>query len=1611
MKHLQSKGKVKRTKGIKFVAIATMFAASAAIMAVGIGNPPGDAANPINIIAFPQRDFVSSSGYLSTDRVVVRVIHNPTIYPGATGGTTDDLTRTEPDGSSLSWIQPTDAPDLPPADPTLGIVEVNHPGGACWVGQTPDIRPGDQVQIEIMADYANTDGDGNPLTGGRVGRIDETVVQNVTAKRPVQTGPSTVAIHGAAQTSFSGVAPTGPLPSNVIEQRLVSPGNLFDLNNKRTLRADTTGLLNGTLVFDPIGVDNPNGINWTATYTGLSAADVERALAAETRGMWLGNAVLPAGEITTFELGAAVVPGPQAPCSAPLEVLPAPDGVDDLPPNTPTGLTADTLGSPNSVTLNWVASTDNITPGDLNDNPGVTSYGIYRINGLDGTTIAVANVQNPDGTAPAPVTYVDKNVPPGSYTYKVDAADSIGNRSAKSVASAPEVITAINPDPNPADINEPPAGTHALLAFPSRDFVSAEGFNDVDSVSIEIIRNGIIVSNAEALIPDETGLVEVNHPGGFCWDGVTPEIRAGDIFRATGFRGSTVVSIDQIHVANVTAKKAVLVTAPGLLPATLKITGTAQDSNGVPIPIDQLEQRLVGASRDPFDINSRRALRADSAGAGDGTMSYDLANNPTGINWTATYVLETQHDVDLALDVESRVLWLGRDPLAGNELTLFENGLADPPGPSTGFCSAPIEAPDQIVPTTPSGFSAQGSGDRQLTFSWVGSTDEWGVAGYKIFDNGLEVAIAGSSATSLILTNVAPGNHIYTLRAFDNASPLGAGTNPVARLTAGMGNRYGNNSAAAALTLFNGLPVAGGSINVTDLIPPTKPTDLIATIDISNPLQPKINLSWTGSTDNIGVDHYIVHRNVSFSGSPVDFTVNGTSFTDGINPPALNSGLNQYTIEAVDTVGNLSGDSAALIVDLDAPNDGFAPTVPAGVTAVVGPDPIHGNNVALSWTAAVDGDLVAHKIYRANHTAPEALIAIVRGDIVTFNDNNLPAGTYHYTVTGIDLHGNESAHSAPPASVVVAHDVPLAGHSLIGFPSRDFISASGYNLVPQGNFHFELIRGIRTFSSASIQNAAGDLTGTIEVNHPGGTCWNTTTPDMRAGDVIRIVNEDTGIAEQTVVSNVSAELPIATSVNTVVIHGTAQDASGNPIPVGQLEHRLVSAGGLFDKNGSRTLRAAAGSDGTLVYDTINNPTGTKWTATYTGLSANDMLRALGGTDNNNIVFVAAESRAVWLGRAPLAGTELTIFENGSQVTGGPSAPCVAAAETAVAGASFTPASINFGNHSFNPLLPATPAQNVTFTNIGDAPMTIRNIYKAGLNSGDFNITANTCPLAPATLAAGANCTVSVNFKSTAFGLRQANLNFTDNAANTTDQSVLLTGTGVDTTDPLITVAPSPVAFGTVNGGASSTRIVTVTNNGTGLPLFISAASVTGAQSADFTKTGDTCTVPGGIPAAGSCTVTLQFRPGAAGARTATLTFTHNRALPSNLTSTPVTLNGTGGTGAVISINPGKVLNFKNVNRNTVSTQTITIQNNGTAVATGLTTAVSSTPVTIAGVTFNSFYSRTTTCGATLGVRATCNITVRFQAPNAVGIFNGAITVTTTNGFPLIATGAITGNTR
>lgn len=258
----------------------------------------------------------------------------------------------------------------------------------------------------------------------------------------------------------------------------------------------------------------------------------------------------------------------------------------------------------------------------------------------------------------------------------------------------------------PAQAAEPPARGHEVISFPQRDFVSASGYVKGVDAYVEVIRGGVPIAISTPIQPVDDpattafdGIVEVNHPGGGCWSTVTgtPDIQPGDKVRVFQEQDdpATPGVVDVISVADDTTTTAAvsIVGETEVTGLTVKIHGTAQtlDANGVPtgtqIPLDQIEQRLI--NRNKFAFNGRRDLRAPR----DGTLSYDSA---TSINWTATYTLKTTDDVPKVKAAEVRVLWLGRNPAAGTELTIFEKGADIVGGPE-----APCTAPLQGTTTTP----------------------------------------------------------------------------------------------------------------------------------------------------------------------------------------------------------------------------------------------------------------------------------------------------------------------------------------------------------------------------------------------------------------------------------------------------------------------------------------------------------------------------------------------------------------------------------------------------------------------------------------------------------------------------------------------------------------------------------------------------------------------------------------------------------------------------------------------------------------------------------------------------------------------------------------------
>jgi Abnormal spindle-like microcephaly-assoc'd, ASPM-SPD-2-Hydin/Galactose oxidase, central domain/NHL repeat len=303
-------------------------------------------------------------------------------------------------------------------------------------------------------------------------------------------------------------------------------------------------------------------------------------------------------------------------------------------------------------------------------------------------------------------------------------------------------------------------------------------------------------------------------------------------------------------------------------------------------------------------------------------------------------------------------------------------------------------------------------------------------------------------------------------------------------------------------------------------------------------------------------------------------------------------------------------------------------------------------------------------------------------------------------------------------------------------------------------------------------------------------------------------------------------------------------------------------------------------------------------------------------------------------------------------------------------ASLSPTTLTFASQSIGT---TSAAQTVTLTNTGNAALTISSISTAGADTADFAET-NTCP---ASLAANANCTISVTFKPAATGTRTANVSVADNATGS-PQSVPLTGTGASSAGPAVTLAPPNLTFASQNLGTSSApQSVTLTNSGSAA-LTITGISIAGTNTGDYSET-NTC--PASLAANANCTISVTFKPTATGARTANVSVADNAT--GSPQSVPLTGTGASNTAPAVTFAPTN-LTFASQNVGSSSApQSVTLTNSGNA-------ALTITGVSVSGANAGDF-SQTNTCPASLAANANCTISVTFK-PTAAGARAASVSV-------------------
>jgi len=204
--------------------------------------------------------------------------------------------------------------------------------------------------------------------------------------------------------------------------------------------------------------------------------------------------------------------------------------------------------------------------------------------------------------------------------------------------------------------------------------------------------------------------------------------------------------------------------------------------------------------------------------------------------------------------------------------------------------------------------------------------------------------------------------------------------------------------------------------------------------------------------------------------------------------------------------------------------------------------------------------------------------------------------------------------------------------------------------------------------------------------------------------------------------------------------------------------------------------------------------------------------------------------------------------------------------------SLVPSSLDFGNQ---PVGSTSGAKTVTVTNTGGQAITIASI---DVNAGVDFAQTNNCPLAPATLGGGSNCTIDVTFSPATAGSLLGEITITTDPPGSPGK-IHLAGTG---TSPLLSLSHTTLDFGNqLPTIVSRPFTVTLTNSGN-LLLQLFNMTVSGEFSMSSTC-GST------LEAGASCSLSVQFLPSGMGVRSGQLT------IWSNAPGSPhtVALSGTG----------------------------------------------------------------------------------------------------------------------
>jgi chitodextrinase len=396
---------------------------------------------------------------------------------------------------------------------------------------------------------------------------------------------------------------------------------------------------------------------------------------------------------------------------------------------------------------------------------------------------------------------------------------------------------------------------------------------------------------------------------------------------------------------------------------------------------------------------------------------------------------------------------------------------------------------DSTLPTTSITSPANNATVSSTITVSANAADNVGVTKVELYSDG---TLKGTDTTSpytfsldtIALTN---GTHILTTKAYDAAGNIGI-------------------SISITITVSNG---TGG-----DSIPPSVPTNL----SVINTTTSTISLSWTPSTDNVGVTGYKIYRGGA--------QVATTSATSYLNTGLTASTTYTYQVSAYDAAGNNSLQSVSVSGTTKSGSTGGDSIPPT--TQITSP----ANNASASGTLTISA--TANDNVGVTHV-DLWVDTVLRGSIVTppynfsLDTTSLGNGVHTLTTKAYDAAGNigsspsvtinvtngQQGDSTPPSTPtgLVTTGVAASSIGLAWQPSTDNVGVTGYKVYRNGNLigttpntsftDTNLSPGTSYTYQVSAYDAAGNtsspsasITGTTSSNGNGNGGGNGNGPQI-----------------------------------------------------------------------------------------------------------------------------------------------------------------------------------------------------------------------------------------------------------------------------------------------------------------------------------------------------------------------------------------------------------------------------------------------------------------------------------------------------------------------------------